>query len=190
MHKNIHVHCICNVNQASLQSCQFKTATFYYHYWASAWQNLQNCMSSQDSDQPAHPFDWSWSSLDTLHSQGFIAASSWQWKLWSDYWYRLNLSLITRKIVLGGLRPGKTQTVSEASYSLESLDLVSRDIILSKQRMTKTLIRLRGCAGWSASLLLAYSIKQIFTWCGSLSLGIWLHTHLGFVMPLVRILTD
>ena len=29
-------------------------------------------------------------------------------------------------------------------------------IILSKQRITKALIRLRGCAGWSVSLLFAY----------------------------------
>ena len=47
----------------------------------------------------------------------------------------------------GRLRPGKTQTgphsASEASYSLESLDIASRSIILSKQRTTKTQISLR-----------------------------------------------
>ena len=38
--------------------------------------------------------------------------------------------------------------------------------MLSKQRTTETLIRL-GCAGWSAPLLFAYGIKQVFSWCGS-----------------------
>ena len=32
----------------------------------------------------------------------------------------------------------------------------TRDIILSRQRITKALIRLHGCAGWSAPLLFAY----------------------------------
>ena len=36
---------------------------------------------------------------------------------------------------------------TEASYSLEISALESRDIILSKQRTTKALIRLRRCAG-------------------------------------------
>ena len=35
-----------------------------------------------------------------------------------------------------------------------------RDIILSRQRTTKALIRLRGCAGWSAPLLFAYGINR------------------------------
>ena len=36
---------------------------------------------------------------------------------------------------------------TEASESLEISAIESRDIILSKQRTTKALIRLRGCAG-------------------------------------------
>ena len=43
----------------------------------------------------------------------------------------------------------------------------SSDIILSTQQTTKALIRLRGCAGWSASLLFAYDIRHIFSWPGS-----------------------
>ena len=46
--------------------------------------------------------------------------------------------------------------VTEASYKLEISDIETRDIILSRQRTTKALIRLRGCAGWSAPLLFAY----------------------------------
>ena len=38
--------------------------------------------------------------------------------------------------------------------------------ILFRQRTTKALISLRGCAGWSVPLLFAYGKKQIFSWCG------------------------
>ena len=44
------------------------------------------------------------------------------------------------------------------------------DITLARQRTTKALIRLRGCAGWSAPLLFTYDIKHIFTWPGSIIL--------------------
>ena len=44
-----------------------------------------------------------------------------------------------------------TETSKKIEFSLE----VSNDIILSNQRITKVLIRLRGCAGWSAPLLFA-----------------------------------
>ena len=55
-----------------------------------------------------------------------------------------------RKHVFGSFRPGETQlacSATEASYSLENSAIESRDIILSKQRIIKALIRLRGCAG-------------------------------------------
>ena len=47
-------------------------------------------------------------------------------------------------------------SASETSYGPEILDLASKGIILSRQRTTKALIRLHGCAGRSASLLFAY----------------------------------
>ena len=55
-------------------------------------------------------------------------------------------------------------SATEASQNLETLDKASIHIILSKQRTTKMLIRLRGCAGWSAPLLFAYGIRHIFAW--------------------------
>ena len=59
-------------------------------------------------------------------------------------------------------------TRKPARLSLERSDLDSIAIKLSRQRRTtKALIRLRGCAGWSASLLFAYGIKQVFSWRGS-----------------------
>ena len=53
-------------------------------------------------------------------------------------------------------------SASETSYSLESSAIASRDIILSRQRKTKALIRLRGRAGWSALLLFPYGINSFF----------------------------
>ena len=50
---------------------------------------------------------------------------------------------------------------------LEILITETRDITLSRQRTTKALIRLRGCAGWSAALLFAYDIRHILSWPGS-----------------------
>ena len=49
------------------------------------------------------------------------------------------------KTCLRGFRPGKTQTglsATENSYRLEILDIKTRGIILSKQQITKALIRL------------------------------------------------
>ena len=46
----------------------------------------------------------------------------------------------------------------------EILVTETRDITLSRQRTTKALIRLRGCAGWSAPLLFAYDIRHFFSW--------------------------
>ena len=60
----------------------------------------------------------------------------------------------------------KTQT-GLLSYrsKLESWNvgyIVSKGIMLSKQRTTKALIRLLGCAGWSASLLFAYAFNRFW----------------------------
>ena len=51
---------------------------------------------------------------------------------------------------------------TEASLSLQILDIETRGIILYRKWTTKVLIRLRGCAGWSAPLLFAYGISRFF----------------------------
>ena len=68
------------------------------------------------------------------------------------------LSLVTRVGDLVRLKP--TCTATEASWRLEILDIETRGIILSRQRTTKVLIRLRKCAGWSVPLLFAYGIYR------------------------------
>ena len=64
-------------------------------------------------------------------------------------------------------------SATEASSNLVTLDRASIHIILSKQRTTKVLIRLRGCAGWSAPLLFAYGLRHIFAWPGPIMVKIW-----------------
>ena len=51
-------------------------------------------------------------------------------------------------------------SADETSQGLEISAIASRVIILSRQRKTKVLIRLHGCAGWSAPLLFAYGINR------------------------------
>ena len=57
-------------------------------------------------------------------------------------------------------------SATEATMRLEILIKETRDITLSRQRTTKALIRLRGCAGLSAPLLLAYD-RHVVSWLGS-----------------------
>ena len=64
--------------------------------------------------------------------------------------------------------------------SLEILDLASVGYILSSQRTTKTLIRLRGCTVWSVPLLFAYGIRQVFSWWGSFPVMGWLNQNLTY----------
>ena len=86
------------------------------------------------------------------------------------------MSHITRKPVFVGLRPGKTQAgllIKAGSYrdKLESWQLgfsKCRYYTLNRQRTTKALIRLHGCTGWSAPLLFAYDINQVFSCHGSI----------------------
>ena len=56
---------------------------------------------------------------------------------------------------------------TEARQRFAISDIETRGIILSIRRTTNALNRLRGCAGWSASLFFAYGIKQVFPWRSS-----------------------
>ena len=46
-------------------------------------------------------------------------------------------------------------SATETSQNIEILSVASLHMILSKKRITKALIRLRGCACWSAPVLFA-----------------------------------
>ena len=77
---------------------------------------------------------------------------------------KIHRSHLMRKPVFGVCdQPAQLQRLA----SLKTSDIASIDTILSKQRTTKVLIRLRECAGWSAPLLFAYGIRHVFSWPGS-----------------------
>ena len=62
------------------------------------------------------------------------------------------------KTCLRGSNKARLKPVSSATetgLNIENLLVASLDLIISNKRITKALIRLRGCAGWSAPLLLA-----------------------------------
>ena len=70
-----------------------------------------------------------------------------------------NMSHVMRKPVLGVCDQGKLKlacAATEANKRLEISNIETKGNVLFGQWITKTLIRLRKCAGWSVSLLFAY----------------------------------
>ena len=64
-----------------------------------------------------------------------------------------------RKSVFGQVRDFRLRLVLQKLLNVETLYVSSLAKILSKERITKALIRLRGRAGWSAPLLFAFTIR-------------------------------
>ena len=81
------------------------------------------------------------------------------WVSWFD------LMHITRKAVFGGLFPGKTQLWKLARVVIGTLEIASVGIVLSKQPVTKTLIRLRG-SGLICIFIFGIWDIQVFSWWG------------------------
>ena len=78
----------------------------------------------------------------------------------------LDLGLVATKPVLGvsdKVRFKPACPATEDSEKNEILLVASLDMVLYKTRITKALIRLRGCAGWSAPVLFANSRRQVFS---------------------------
>ena len=59
------------------------------------------------------------------------------------------------------LKPVSSAT--ETSWKIEISPIASLHMILFIKRITKALIRLRGCAGWSAPVLFANPRRQVFS---------------------------
>ena len=75
------------------------------------------------------------------------------------------MGLAARKPVFGvsdksSLKPACL--VTETSLKIEISLEASLDMILFIKRITKVLIRLRGCTGWSAPLLFSNPRRQVF----------------------------
>ena len=70
------------------------------------------------------------------------------------------------KPVLGAFDKARLKPISSATetrYNREFSLVSSLDMILFNKLITKALIRLRGCAGWSAPLLLANPRRHVFS---------------------------
>ena len=76
------------------------------------------------------------------------------------------MGLAVTKSVLGvsdkaGLKP--VYLVTETGWKIEISPVASLDMLFSEKRITKAVIRLRGCAVWSMPLLFAYLRRQGFS---------------------------
>ena len=79
----------------------------------------------------------------------------------------VNMSLVRKKPVFGVCNQGRLKLACASTEAWQRLEISSIEtigIILSRQ-LTKALIRLGRCAGWSATLLFAYGIAGfLMTW--------------------------
>ena len=80
----------------------------------------------------------------------------------NDDSHRPYLGRDARKTVFGVSDKARLKPVSSAEISLAA----SLGMILSKKRITKVLVRLRECAGWSAPLLFENLQRLVFSCLG------------------------
>ena len=83
-----------------------------------------------------------------------------------DHLRHLNMGLVVTKPVFGVSEKARLKPVSsatETNLKIEISLVASLDIVLYKTRITKALIRLRGCAGWSTTVLFANPRRQVFS---------------------------
>ena len=86
------------------------------------------------------------------------------------------MGLDVRKPVFGVPDKARLKPVSsatEARWKIKISLVASLKTILSKKRITKALISLRRCAGWSEPLLFANHRRQVFSRRGPYSLPPW-----------------
>ena len=89
------------------------------------------------------------------------------------------MGLDETKPVFGVSDKGRLKLV----WKIENFLVSSLDMILSNKLLTKALIRLRGCAGWSAPLLFTNTEDRFFTHRGHDNHSIMnsVYTDLGHV---------
>ena len=96
-----------------------------------------------------------------------------------------HVGLDATKLVFGvsnTLRLKPVSSATETNYKIAISLEASLDMILCNKRITKALIRLRVCAGWSVPLLFAKSQRQVISRRGlknlaALQLGEWVRLH-------------
>ena len=87
--------------------------------------------------------------LVTVESQ-----RTWKEHIWATSWKNVSSGVSDQ------VRLKLVCSATETTMRLEILVTETRDMTQSRQRTTKALIRLRGCAGWSTPLLFAYYIRH------------------------------
>ena len=92
----------------------------------------------------------------------FLCCNAYSVNKWASSWENVSSGVSDQ------VRLKLACSATEASMMVDILVTETRDITQSRQRATKMLIRLCGCADWSAPLLFAYDIRHIFSWPGSL----------------------
>ena len=109
------------------------------HYKGNVWNNYE-MSQSHSKDQPS-----------TWHMNRDRDTHNW---------------LAARKPVFGVSVKSRLKPVSPATETIQKIEMLpvaSLQIKFSKKRITKALIRLRGCAGWSAPVLFANPRRQVFS---------------------------
>ena len=127
------------------------TQECFWHFSCSHCHNIFFSSRTKSISSPCLDYFWHFSTFQTYRYN----------TIWAMTWQNLSSGASDQA------RHKPACAATEASYNLEISAIEYRDIILTKQRTTKVLIRLCGCAGWSASLLFAYDIRHIFSWPGS-----------------------
>ena len=96
------------------------------------------------------PYSKSISERQNGHNMTNLCQNSQTYRPWGD------------KACLQGFRQNEPQTIL-LSYKIGILLVVSLNMILFNKRITKALIRLHGCTGWSTPLLFANPWRQVFS---------------------------
>ena len=146
----------------------------------SAWRKLGSLAThwahSQDSNQSGWMPRLIWVfagrrvTLLVFSLRGSNIPSVLEHNVWRNWTHQI--SLVTRKSVFR-VRHKPACSASETSWCLEISAITSRGIVLSRQRKTKVLIRLRECAGWSAPLLFAWGKNRFSHDKAHISCGLW-----------------
>ena len=106
--------------------------------YVNTWENQQSsCASLEDSVRS----DQSW--LSTRRKLQF---------LWKSV-FGVSIKASNKPV----------SSATETSKKIESSPVARLNMVLSKKRITKALIRLGECAGWSAPVLFANPQRQVFS---------------------------
>ena len=92
------------------------------------------------------------------------SSRTWNRNMIHEHESLLHLGLVATKPVFGVFEKARLKPVSSVTQTILKFEIplvASLDMILSKKRITKALIRLRGCAGWSAPVLFANHRRQV-----------------------------